>query len=101
MYCFVVHGLFLGFEICDEGFHFSDFSALALFRANERMDPEICGLLAPGAFAGMRSSAIARVDYAGIDFKQRGILTPANREVAKPRYKIASSAIPLQLPPEY
>jgi hypothetical protein len=30
-----------------------------LFRANEKIDPEICGLLALGAFAGMRSSAIS------------------------------------------
>jgi integrase len=57
----------------------------ALFRANERIDPEICGLLALGAFAGMRSSAIARIDYGEIDFKQRGILTPAEKTKKKRR----------------
>jgi len=51
----------------------------ALFRANEREDPEICGLLALGAFAGMRSSAIARVDYDELDFENRAILTPASK----------------------
>jgi integrase len=56
-----------------------------LFRANEKIDPEICGLLALGAFAGMRSSAIARIDYAEIDFKQRGILTPAEKTKKKRR----------------
>jgi len=57
----------------------------ALFRANEKIDPEICGLLALGAFAGMRSSAIARIDYAEIDFKQGGILTPAEKTKKKRR----------------
>lgn len=57
----------------------------ALFRANEKIDPEICGLLALGAFAGMRSSAIARIDYAEIDFNQRGILTPAAKTKKKRR----------------
>jgi integrase len=56
-----------------------------LFRANEKVDPEICGLLALGAFAGMRSSAISRIDYAEIDFKQRGILTPAEKTKKKRR----------------
>jgi hypothetical protein len=30
-----------------------------IFRANEKVGPEVCGLLALGAFAGMRSSAIS------------------------------------------
>lgn len=34
-----------------------------LLRANEKVDPEICGLMAIGLFAGMRSSAISRIDY--------------------------------------
>jgi integrase len=51
----------------------------ALFRANEKVDPEVCGLLALGAFAGMRSSAIAKIDYSEIDFVQRGIHTPAEK----------------------
>ena len=50
-----------------------------LFRANEKIDPEICGLLALGAFAGMRSSAISKVEYHEIDFAQRGIHTPAEK----------------------
>jgi integrase len=50
-----------------------------LFRANEKVDPEICGLLALGPFAGMRTSAISRIDYSEIDFTQRGILTPAEK----------------------
>ena len=34
-----------------------------LFRANEKIDPEVCGLMALGLFAGMRTSAIPRVEY--------------------------------------
>ncbi len=49
----------------------------ALFHANEKEDPDICALLALGAFAGMRSSAIARVALAEIDFEKKAILTPA------------------------
>lgn len=56
-----------------------------LFRTNEKIDPEICGLLALGAFAGMRSSAISRIDYEEIDFSQRGILTPAEKTKKKRR----------------
>ena len=48
-----------------------------LLRANEKVDPEICGLMALGLFAGMRSSAIPRVEYSEINFQDRGILTPA------------------------
>jgi integrase len=51
----------------------------ALFRANEKVDPEICGLVALGAFAGMRSSAIIRLAYDELDFKNRAILTPASK----------------------
>jgi len=50
-----------------------------LFDANEKIDPGICGLLALGLFAGMRTSAISRLDYSELDFKQRGILTPAEK----------------------
>ncbi len=50
-----------------------------LFRANEAIDPEICGLLALGAFAGMRASAIARLDSSELDFASRAILTPASK----------------------
>ncbi len=50
-----------------------------LFRMNQKIDPEICGLLALGAFAGMRTSAIAKMDYEEIDFAQRGILIPASK----------------------
>ena len=64
---------------------FSVAETRALFRANEKIDPEICGLLALGAFGGMRTSAIARVDYAEIDFKQGGILTPAEKTKKKRR----------------
>ena len=46
-----------------------------LLRANENYDPEICGLMALGLFAGMRSSAITRVAYEEINFKERGIKT--------------------------
>ena len=56
-----------------------------LFRVNEKVDPEICGLLALGAFAGMRTSAISRIDYPEIDFGQRGILTPAEKTKKKRR----------------
>jgi integrase len=51
--------------------------AEALFRKNEKEDPEICGLLALGAFAGMRSSAICRLSWEELDFENRAILTPA------------------------
>ncbi len=59
-----------------------------LFRENETADPEICGLLALGAFAGMRSSAIARVEYSELDFEHRGILTPAHKTKKKRRHYI-------------
>src|SRR5690606_29352464 len=47
--------------------------------------PGICGILALGAFAGMRSSAIARLAWEEIDFAQRGILTPAEKTKKKRR----------------
>ena len=50
-----------------------------LFNANKNIDPGICGLLALGLFAGMRTSVISRLDYSKLDFKQRGILTPADK----------------------
>ncbi len=50
-----------------------------LFRENERKDKSICGLLALGAFAGMRSSAISRLSWDELDFKNRAILTPAEK----------------------
>lgn len=49
-----------------------------LLRANEKIDPEVCGLMALGLFAGMRTSAIARVAYDEITMRQ-GILTPAEK----------------------
>ena len=51
----------------------------ALFRVNEKEDPGICALLALGAFAGMRSSAIVRLSREELDFKNRAILTPASK----------------------
>lgn len=51
----------------------------ALFRENEKKDKGICGLLALGAFAGMRSSAISRLSWEELDFKNRSILTPADK----------------------
>lgn len=56
-----------------------------LFAANRKEDPGICGILALGAFAGMRSSAIARLAWEEIDFAQRGILTPAEKTKKKRR----------------
>ena len=50
-----------------------------LLRENETIDPEVCGLLALGLFAGMRTSAISRVAYDEINFEARGILTPAEK----------------------
>ncbi len=50
-----------------------------LFAVNAAVDPEVCALLALGAFAGMRTSAISRVAFEEIDFTQRGILTPAEK----------------------
>ena len=49
-----------------------------LLRANEKIDPEVCGLIALGLFAGMRTSEIARVAYDEITMRQ-GILTPAEK----------------------
>ena len=49
-----------------------------LLRVNEKIDPEVCGLMALGLFAGMRTSAIARVAYDEITMRQ-GILTPAEK----------------------
>ncbi|MCC5808690.1 MAG: hypothetical protein JJU00_20350, partial [Opitutales bacterium] len=49
------------------------------FRTNEDVDPEICALLALGAFAGMRSSAVVRLSRDEIDFQNRAILTPAEK----------------------
>ncbi len=57
----------------------------ALFRHSEKIDPEVCGLLALGAFAGMRTSAISRLAYEELDFSQRGILTPAEKTKTKRR----------------
>jgi integrase len=62
--------------------------AEALFRANEEIDPGICGLLALGAFAGMRSSAIVRLAYDELDFKNRAILTPAAKTKKNRRHFI-------------
>lgn len=50
-----------------------------LMLANEDIDPEICGLIALGLFAGMRTSAIGRVEYDEINFESKGITTPAEK----------------------
>ncbi len=49
-----------------------------LFRVNEKIDPEVCGLMALGLFAGMRTSAISKVEYDEITMRE-GILTPAEK----------------------
>ncbi len=51
----------------------------ALFRANEHEDLEICGLLALGAFGGMRASAIERLSHGEIKLEEWAILTPAEK----------------------
>ena len=61
-----------------------------LFRANEKIDPEVCGLMALGLFAGMRTSAIPRVDYNEITMRQ-GILTPAEKTKKNRRNYIENS----------
>ena len=61
-----------------------------LFRANEKIDPEVCGLMALGLFAGMRTSAIPQVEYEEIRMRQ-GILTPA-KKTKKNRIIIISDA---------
>jgi len=67
-------------EIINEEIKFLSVSETEqLFRANEKVDPEVCGLMALGLFAGMRTSAICRVAYDEIKFKERGILTPATK----------------------
>lgn len=50
-----------------------------LLRANEHIDPEVCGLMALGLFAGMRSSAISRVEFSEINFDDKNITTPAHK----------------------
>lgn len=47
-----------------------------LFEAN-REDKAACAVLALGCFAGMRSSAVSRVELKDIRFAERGIFTPA------------------------
>jgi len=64
--------------------------AQALFRTNEHKDPEVCGLLALGAFAGLRSSAIERLKHKNIDFKNRGILIESSIAKARRRHYIES-----------
>lgn len=66
--------------------------AEALFRANEQVYPGICGLLALGAFAGMRSFAIVRLAYDEVDFKNRAILTPAAKTKKNRRHFIEGLA---------
>lgn len=56
-----------------------------LLRVNETVDPEICGLMALGLFAGMRTSAIARLDYDEIKFADKQIVTPAHKTKIKKR----------------
>ena len=41
-----------------------------LFWANENVDPEVCGLITLGIFAGMRTSAVARVEYNLLVFRK-------------------------------
>ncbi|MGC6423821.1 MAG: tyrosine-type recombinase/integrase [Lentimonas sp.] len=50
-----------------------------LFAANQDEDPEICGLLALGAFGGMRASAIERLSHGEIKLDEWAILTPAEK----------------------
>lgn len=59
-----------------------------LLRANEHVDPEICGLMAIGLFAGMRSSAISRIDYSELHFDTKSIHTPAEKTKIKRRHII-------------
>ena len=59
-----------------------------LLRANEHADPEVCGLMAIGLFAGMRSSAISRIDYAELHFDTKSIHTPAEKTKIKRRHII-------------
>ncbi len=50
-----------------------------LFAAAWEHDRELCGLLALGAFAGMRSSAILRLEAGDLRWEQKGILMPAEK----------------------
>ena len=59
-----------------------------LLRANEKVDPEVCGLMAIGLFAGMRSSAISRIDYNELHFDTKSIHTPAEKTKIKRRHII-------------
>lgn len=47
-----------------------------LFAANQDR-PGLCARLALGLFAGLRASAVSRVEWADLDFEQKGILTGA------------------------
>ena len=57
-----------------------------MFNAAIEHYPEALAYLALSAFGGIRSSACARLDLKNIDFKQRGILIPA--EAAKNKRRI-------------
>ena len=58
---------------------------IALFRAKKKVDSGICGLLALGAFAGMRTSAIKRLASEDIHFRNRAILISAAKAKKKRR----------------
>jgi site-specific recombinase XerC len=61
--------------------------AEALFAKAWERDREICGNMALGAFGGMRSSAIVRLNpKKDLDWRQRGILMPARSTKASKRF---------------
>jgi integrase len=49
------------------------------FAANEAKDPGICALMALGAFAGLRTSTIYRIERGDIDMTNRTILLPGEK----------------------
>ncbi len=57
----------------------------SVFAAAKEHYPDALAYLALGAFAGIRSSACARLDLKNIDFKQRGILIRADAAKNKRR----------------
>lgn len=51
----------------------------AFFTANREIDPGICGLMALGAFAGLRTSSIYRLEAKDINFEEKTIMLPAEK----------------------
>lgn len=50
-----------------------------LFKANADVDPDICAMLALGAFAGLRTASVLRLEKSDVRKFAKGILLPADK----------------------